>query len=727
MSDTKISQLTSTTSLESADLLPVSKSIVGGNWESKSISAANMYKSFGGGVRTLKVSKSGVRDADTLVDAMALAVALTPTQANPVVIQVMPGAYTENNPINIPAWVSVYSEGSYYSASVTAANDGDIFVGVGSSELNGFTIIGLLGFSNIAYKSTSSTNGTISNCIIQNCYTGILSDNGSINAVLISGLSYQRVFEKFISSINGGFLSATSCNVVGILTRPVNAYYCYGLNSELYLFSSVCSNCVNGLYSDNYGYSDVLGFHMEDCDNSIHMGAVGNSHIKFMGGIIEDSVINDVFVESVSSRLAYMGHLDSSKFSIVNGAETNIMADDENVDGGLIVGKSSLQGKVSIGTPGAIALGEDLQVNIGEGSAFVNDKQGNEIAEYWSFDNSAASGSKFTRFANNAGTQLTSANDAIVIGCRYPFPAIILEVGIALVTANYITTEYWDGSSWVDLGTSAGGGVAGYKRSDFTPRANEIFRNVEAQFVEFSSVLFSNGDWSDDNDVLDQIPAWDSGEDFYAIRFRNNGALTSGMTFQSGMIKPHSFMVSTSGKKANFGLYRTTSSLYIDSKLFYPDSVNPPTYIDLQMSTNITFTNNPVCPKANPTSKVAVAFIMPFDIDTSSPLECWVDGVVNLNDPGKDIASTIYMAVIDVHNPGVVGALPETSWDQATTVTGAANTFTSIYQPIDISAFHAEDLLLVAFERNTTDPLVDTYSGDFILGDIVFKYKRKFV
>ena len=727
MSDTKISQLTSITSLEPADLLPVSKSIVGGNWESKSITAANMYKSFGEGVRTLKVANDGIRDADNIKDAVDLATALVPTQTNPVVITVFPGTYTEDNPITIPQWVTIQSTGGNYSVDINAANDGNIFISSGNSLLNGFTIKGGVAFSNVAYYSASSLTSQINNCIISNCYQGVISNGGSIIAQNITGLSLVRVFDKFMRSYNNGFISASLCNVTGVITRPVCSYSSSGSGSELYLFSCNVSNVVRGISAGKDGCLDVLSCHFKDCDDAIHIGATGSSVIKAMGCIIEDSVINDLNIESATAYLAYSGHLDSSKFSIVSGAEINIVADDENLDGGLIVRKSSLQGKVSIGTPGAIALGEDLQVNIGEGSAFVNDKQGNEIAEYWSFDNSAASGSKFTRFANNAGTQLTSANDAIIVGCKYPFPAIRLDVNIALVTANYITTEYWNGTSWVDLGTSAGGGVAGYKRSDFTARANEIFRNVETQFVEFSSVLFSNGDWSDDNDVLDQIPAWDAGEDFYAIRFRNNGALTSGMTFQSGMIKPHSFMVSASGKKSNFGLYRTTNSLYIDSKLFYPDSVNPPTYIDLQMSTNITLTNNPVCPKANPTSKVAVAFIMPFDIDTSSPLECWVDGVVNLNDPGKDIASTIYMARIDVQNPGVVGALPETSWDQATTVTGAANTFMSIYQPIDISSFHAEDLLLVAFERNTTDPLVDTYSGDFILGDIVFKYKRKFV
>jgi hypothetical protein len=186
-------------------------------------------------------------------------------------------------------------------------------------------------------------------------------------------------------------------------------------------------------------------------------------------------------------------------------------------------------------------------------------------------------------------------------------------------------------------------------------------------------------------------------------------------------------MVSTSGQKANFGLYRTNKSIYLDSKVFYPDRTNPPSYVDLQMSTNIMYADNPVCLNANSFSKVTVAFTIPFDIDTSSPVECWVDGVITTTDLGKDISSTIYIARIDVNNPGVVGSLPENSVNQITTITSNANSFISIIQPLDVSGYNSEDLLLVSFQRNAGADPTDTYGGNFILGDFTFKYKSKFV
>lgn len=278
MADIKLSQLASVTSLNNADLLAVSKSITGGNWESKSITAQNVYKSFGSSSRSLKVSQEGVRDASNIKDAVALAVALVPppSEFDPVIIQVSPGSYYEDNPITIPQWVTIYSEGGIYSSAVIAENDGDIFISSGNNLLNGFTIVGGIAFSNIAYKSTTHTSGQITNCIIINCYNGIFSDNGSIIATFITGLSFQRVFDKFIRSANGGFIAATSCSLTGIITRPVCGYSSSGTGSELYLWSCSVANCVRGISAGQNGYIDVFSAHLDGCDDSIHIGATGN-------------------------------------------------------------------------------------------------------------------------------------------------------------------------------------------------------------------------------------------------------------------------------------------------------------------------------------------------------------------------------------------------------------------------------------------------------------------
>ena len=722
MSDIKISQLTPVTSLTSEDLTVVSKKLGVSNWESNSITLGNVYKSLGSSGRNLKVANDGVRDADNIKDAVDLATALVPTQTNPVVITVFPGTYTEDNPITIPQWVTIVSTGGNYSVEINAVNDGNIFISSGNSLLNGFTINGGVAFSNVAYYSASSLTSQINNCIISNCYQGIVANGGSIITQNITGLSLVRVFDKFIRAYNDGFISASLCNVTGVITRPTCSFSSSDSGSELYLFSCNAHNVVRGISAGQNGYLDVLSCHFEDCDDAIHIGATGSSTVKAIGCIIEDSVTNDLNIESATAYLAYSGHINSSKFSIVSGATVNIVADDENTDGGLIVGQSSLQGRVSVGTPGAISLGEDIELNVGEGSSFTKDQYGNEIVEYWSYDASAASGSRFTRFANNAGTQLSNSGDAIVVGCRYQFPAIRLDVNVAAVTgAAHIILEYWNGSSWTSVG------MAAYRRSDFARRGHNPFLNVETQFVEGSTLCISNGDWSDDKDVLDEIPDWDSGEDFYAIRFRNSGALTSGMQFDDGRVKPHSFMVSTSGYKANFGTYRTERIVYIDSTAFTPDPVNPPSYISLQMSPNIAYANQNSFLKANAISQISTAHVLPNDIDTSSPFQIFIDGVATTADVGN-ISTAIFISRLNSQSPVITLPLtdPEVEDVQITVAPGIANTLVSVVQNIDISTYNPGDVLLMSFARYGTDPS-DDYPGDFIAGDITLKSKIKFV
>jgi hypothetical protein len=732
MPDIKISQLAGVSSLNASDVFPISRSLGSGNWESYSITADNVLSSLAS-TRLLKVAKDGLRDADTIQDAISLAVALSPTESNPVAIQVFPGSYYENNPLNIPQWVTIYSEGGYFSAAVVANNNGNIFVSSGNSTINGFTILGLSTFSNVAYASTVAIDSDINNCIIIDCQTGILSNGGAVTANFVEGYSYTKVFGRFFSSINGGYIKATSCSITGITTRPIYGFYVSNANSEMYLFSCLIGNCVNGLYADNSGYIDCFSGHFEDCDNAVHIGSTGASHVRCVSTIIEDSTTYDLLIESPTSSLSYVGAFDSSKFSIVNGATISSAANDANNEGMLSLGKSTSWGTMNVGTPGAITLQKDINVQIGEGGSFINDQYGNPIVEFWSYDDTAPSGSKFTRFVNNAGTQLTGANDAIYVGCKYQFPAIRIDVNTVMSLVNpsdYLITEYWNGSAWTDLAPSGspvgGGGVACYKRSDYTPRNHNLFKHVETEYVECSHVLYDNGDWSDGNDVLDQIPKWDANEPFYAIRFRNQQALANGMTFSDGRVKPHSFVFAFCGKQVNFGVYRTDRVLYIDSAALANDITNPASFTNIQISPNISYTDVPVFLKANAISRMSLAFVLPYDIDTSSPLYVYIDGTT-VDATSGNVASTIYTSRIDISNPPLAFPLTEMeTGPQITAVSGLANGFATISQAIDISGYNAEDTLFLSIARlaNGGD---DDYNGDFVVGDVTLKYKGKFV
>jgi hypothetical protein len=304
MTDIKISQLGSTTTLESADLIPVSKSLGGGNWESKSISGLNLLHGLTS-TRLLTVNSNGTADASNIKDAVAIALSMSPTQDDIVAIQVYNGTYLEDNPIVIPPWVTISTVSGFYGVMVTAINDGNIFQSTGGGVvLNGLTIVGGTGFSNVGFLSTSFNPSLIQNCAIVDCEVGIWSNGGHINSTIIKGSSLTKSINKFLYASNGGYLSCTT----GILGDNGNTstygLYSDGAGSEIYLFSGYISYATNGIYANNNGYIDSFSSHFDHCNNSIYIGSTGSSHIKAVGVVVEDSVTNDVLVESATARLA---------------------------------------------------------------------------------------------------------------------------------------------------------------------------------------------------------------------------------------------------------------------------------------------------------------------------------------------------------------------------------------------------------------------------------------
>lgn len=717
MTDIKISELSSVTSLSEADLFAISKSMGGGSWQSKSITASNVLKSLGESARVIKVAKDGVRDSSTIKDAVALAVTLSPTQVNPVAIQVYPGSYGEDNPISIPEWVSIYSIGGFYSAIIVATKPGNIFVGNGNSTISHFTIIGIPPLSNVAYQSTTQTTGVINYCVIINCAVGVSADNGSINTSFIIGISLAGSFDKLISCVNSGYILATSC----VSTGGVYGFYCSGADSELCLYSCSAEACTNGMYADNNGYIDALSNHYNECDNAMVISATGSSHIKAIGCIIEDSAAYDIQVLSSTARMSFSGHFDSYTRQIVSGATVNIVADDEGQNGAKLTGESSVEGAFGIGYPGATFEDKDIILNVGDGRSYNLDRYGDTIAEYWSWNNTSSS---FLPYTTYAGTQLTGDGDAIVVGSKYPFPAIRLEILTASnVGSNTIDAEYWNGTTWVETT------LCGYDRDTLTRLRNEPFTTIGDHYDEVSQkVLESVGQvngWDSAYDVANEIPKWTGGYPLYALRFRNHGAIVTGMTFRNGKIRGDGHQVSTqSAKTVRWGKFRAQKVQYIDSQTFIADAVYPPTYTDLIMSAHLSYKDMPNF-RVNVISEITTAFIIPSDLDTASPLTCSFDCVALSSNTGA-MATSVYVIRVDsTASPIITGSMPETEYTQITPVTGIANSFATVTQVIDVSNYGTNDLVLIGFRRKGTDPL-DTYDGDALVGDLILNYYSKF-
>lgn len=150
--------------------------------------------------------------------------------------------------------------------------------------------------------------------------------------------------------------------------------------------------------------------------------------------------------------------------------------------------------KVDIGIPGSIQ-----GLDIGEGGSYSTDTFGTTIVEAFSFDQSAASGSRFTALTlTSNNTLLAVSGDRFYVGSPNKFWAMRLEIGVAKTTELY-AGRYWNGSALTDMT------YMGILKDSVTSLGDGIMeQTAEQEYTSFDGQI--DGDWATADDVLDVIP-----------------------------------------------------------------------------------------------------------------------------------------------------------------------------------------------------------------------------
>lgn len=153
-----------------------------------------------------------------------------------------------------------------------------------------------------------------------------------------------------------------------------------------------------------------------------------------------------------------------------------------------------LRGKLDIGAPG-VGTGLD----IGEGGSYSEDKTGTTIVQAFSYDASAASGSRFTELtitANN--TLLGDAGDRIYVGSTSKYWAMRFSIGVSKST-EVLLGFYWNGSALTSCS------IMGTLKNSVTALGTAIFeQTTEQEYVTFDKDI--DTDWASADDQLDSIP-----------------------------------------------------------------------------------------------------------------------------------------------------------------------------------------------------------------------------
>jgi hypothetical protein len=722
MANVKVSELTQTASVVNTDLIEVSRDLGGGSWESRSMTLKTLNTSVSG-PRVIIVSKSGTGDATTLEDGIAIANSLTPTQANPVVIQIMTGLYAENNPLTIPSFVSVEGVGGNNAVAISANNDSDNIIQISGTfvSVTGLTIKGAHGSGGIGVYITGSYIN-LANLVIYECETGCKVSGASSFA---NGLNLTvLVIPPYITqdgflAVNGSSLILSSSGVQGI-PGPIsgfNAYRADGVGSIVSVLGCSSGYMSSGCYVDSGGKIIVSGGIYQNGTNGLKIGPNGTgSQIVACGVDLTGNGSYDVYIsDGVAGIVNLNGKYDAYKRYIGTGGSLASLAQDGSIGGTRSTGIFIQEGPAEIGTPGFSTLypTSDLNLNVGEGAATRYDNYGEEIVEYWQWNNVASS---LTRFSSNAGVQLAGNNDAIIVGTLYPYTDIRLQITTAAnVGASSFTAEYWDGATWVSSPYAVN------ERSTFVSRSNNPFQNVETQFVEMDVNVYPNM-VADSNVPASQIPLWDNGYDMYVMRFRNNGALVSGMTFTDGCIKPDTWTVGVSRRNILFGNYRHADkeSQIITIDNMTPDPDNPPSAYTVNVSSHIKFDLNNALFTQNNVCAINFAVQLPWWADTATPSSLLIDFMPTSTNVGSVDFCVHFVKV----NVGTIfdGTVAEGHADLSTNTSGVAYEIQRTDVPIDTSSFSPGDLFRVSIERDGT---TDTYNDDIVVLRAVTTFTRK--
>ena len=389
------------------------------------------------------------------------------------------------------------------------------------------------------------------------------------------------------------------------------------------------------------------------------------------------------------------------------------MADKDHLYDLTIKGKmTALETGSVIGKPGTYG-----SLSVGAGNLYTQDENGVEICEFWAYDASAASGSRFSRFTSNAGTQTIANGDAVYIGSKFEFSAWFSTISTLMNEgANDATYEFYNGTAWVGME------IAVYEAATLAHRGNTGFSGIESQLVEHSVRVYDT--WAAANNVLDSVPSSDAAIPMFWIRIINVGALTTGAVFTGGAVTGDGFDVHASTKTVFWGRNRLAERVTREQGLFNTET-NPPSNADIDLSTNIVIKGDKNSFTANALDKLNLVSVIPLWADTSTPVLIHVDGygTVDSTDDIEFEAIWVTYAVGDDINSG---GLSEFDAQTVVAYNGTADDMQSIeiVMPID-NFFPGDELSITIFRDGQVGNGDDTYGGAFVMLDMELNFTRK--
>ena len=263
----------------------------------------------------IHVSKTTQANFSTIKDALAEAATL-----GPCAIWVLPGTYVEDNPLTIPANVSVYSEGGAYITTVVPMNpNSNLFEASAGSFLSGLHLTGVTGASAIYYDGAQLLDHNVRECLITNCDVGVESENGPgrvfMNAVMFASTATPSIttINKCLWAHDGGAIHGATVPVIGIPGNRIGKGIVSegkngtsGDSSIVNIFNSAARLCDTGVEINEDGHIQLSAFRLTYNGIGTQLNGTGtDSDLNYNGVSFADNT-TDLDIQTSQAHLVLL-------------------------------------------------------------------------------------------------------------------------------------------------------------------------------------------------------------------------------------------------------------------------------------------------------------------------------------------------------------------------------------------------------------------------------------
>jgi len=484
-----------------------------------------------GATQFVKVSKKG-GDYNTLKEALTF-VATVATTSKRWGIYIDPGDYTEDNPLNMPDYCSLFAAARHEATRILCANPGSHGIVLAKDmEIIGLQVKNASGAGSAGFYFPAGALDThLHDCKIKDCDIGFLSDSPStgnyIREPTITGGTCTSIIQinagatlycsGLYFSDGGGGVTATN----GILIEGAGAF---GVIQSAAILSG---NITNGVNVRNGAYLQAGSVGFANLPVAIRVGPNGTALFSNAGA---ENCTLDVVLEAATSTVDTVASwLHSERISGLGvgtfaGSFFSDTAGDEgsNVFGEFHVGSKEQGAESTLGGGDSYFWGVNTFVNtnleVGAWTDYTTEAQ-------------SSSGSTFPGFAG------VGVDNCLYIGSDYPFPGLKATVTTAMVPgAGQLILEYWNGGVWVELLHMSSDGNAPYAQY-----ADKAFERINSEQIRFRN---PQSGWA--TKLL-------NGETKYWARYRITAAITSVPTIQQIKCHTHRTEVNADGFVEYFG------------------------------------------------------------------------------------------------------------------------------------------------------------------------------